>query len=75
MVRKPVYEFNKSQARTTHNGERMCLSEYNSPESKAAFEKTIAEWEAAHPERKPVVSLHDQETLGFVVRFGFEVRC
>lgn len=57
MARKPVYGQNKGLARTTVNGNRVYLGEYNSPESKAAFEKIISDWEAAHAERMPSVSL------------------
>jgi integrase len=51
MARKPLYGCNKGLARTTVHGKRIYLGEYNSPESKAAFEKIIADWEAAHAER------------------------
>jgi integrase len=59
MARKPVYGLHSAsgKARTTVNGKRVYLGEYNSPESKAAFEKIIADWEAAHAERKPTVNV------------------
>ena len=53
MARKPVYGFHEAsgQARTTFNGERHYLGVFNSPKSKTAFNKILAEWEAAHSER------------------------
>lgn len=57
MARKPVYGNHKGTARTTVNGKRIYLGRYNSPESLAAFDKIIAEWEAAHAERKTTVSV------------------
>jgi len=57
MARRPVYGQNKGLARTTVNGKRVYLGEYNSPASKAAFEKIISDWEAAHVERKPAVNV------------------
>ncbi|MCA9011291.1 MAG: site-specific integrase [Planctomycetaceae bacterium] len=56
MARKPVYGHNKGLARTTVNGKRIYLGTYNSPESKAAFEQIMADWEAAHAERSPTIS-------------------
>ncbi|MFO0428715.1 MAG: tyrosine-type recombinase/integrase [Planctomyces sp.] len=59
MARKPVYGFHSTsgQARTTVNGKRISLGRYNSPESKAAFEKIISDWEAAHAERRTTVNV------------------
>ena len=59
MARKPVYGFHSTsgQARTTCNGKRIPLGVYNSPESKAAFDKLMADWEAAHFERRPTVDV------------------
>lgn len=57
MARKPVYGQNKGLARTTFNGKRIYLGEYNSPESKAAFEKIMSDWEEAHAERRTTVSV------------------
>jgi len=59
MARQPVYGFHSTSgnARTTVNGKRVYLGTYNSPESKAAFEKIMAEWEAAHAERAPTVNV------------------
>ncbi|HQX50632.1 MAG TPA: hypothetical protein PLR25_12035 [Planctomycetaceae bacterium] len=57
MARKPLYSCNKGLARTTVNGKRMYLGKYNSPESLAAFNKIIADWEAAHAERTPTVNV------------------
>ena len=53
MARKPVYGFHSTsgQARTTVNGKRVSLGVYDSPKSKTAFNKILAEWEAAHSER------------------------
>lgn len=53
MARKPVYGFHEAsgQARTTFNGQRHYLGVFNSPESKKAFDKILADWEAAHSER------------------------
>ncbi len=56
MARKPVYGNHKGSARTTVNGKRIYLGEYNSPVSIAAFEKISADWEAAHCERRPTVN-------------------
>jgi len=58
MARKPLYGFHSTsgQARTTVNGKRVSLGAYGSPESKAAFEKISADWEAAHAERRPTVN-------------------
>ncbi len=55
MARKPVYGFHEAsgQARTTFNGQRHYLGVHNSPKSKTAFNKIMAEWEAAHAERRP----------------------
>jgi hypothetical protein len=36
---------------------RVYLGEYNSPKSRAAFDKIIADWEAAHAERTPTVNV------------------
>ena len=57
MARKPVYGNHKGSARTTANGKRVYLGVYGSPESKAAFEKIMADWEAAHAERRPTVNV------------------
>lgn len=57
MARKPVYGCHKGSARTTVNGKRIYLGAFNSPESKAAFEKIMADWEAAHAERRPTVNV------------------
>lgn len=59
MARKPVYGFHRTsgQARTTVNGKRVSLGIYGSPESKAEFDKVIANWEAAHAERTPTVNV------------------
>lgn len=57
MARKPLYGHNKGLARTTVNGKRVYLGEYNSPESKAAFAEIIAEWETAHAERRPTANV------------------
>ena len=59
MARKPVYGFHSTsgKARTTVNGKRVYLGEFNSPESKTAFEKIMADWQAAHCERKPTVNV------------------
>lgn len=57
MARKPVYGNHKGSARTTVNGKRVYLGAYNSPESKAAFDEIISDWEAAHAERKPTVNV------------------
>ena len=57
MVRKPIYGCNKDLARTTVNGKRVYLGEYNSQESKAAFDEIMADWEAAHVERGPTVDV------------------
>lgn len=53
MARKPVYGHHEAsgQARTTFNGQRHYLGVYNSPKSKTAFNKILAEWEEAHSER------------------------
>jgi integrase len=58
MARRPVYGFHATsgQARTTVNGKRVSLGVYDSPESKAAFQKIMADWDAAHAERKPTVN-------------------
>ena len=40
MARKPVYGNHKGSARTTVNGKRVYLGEYNSPKSIAAFDRT-----------------------------------
>jgi integrase len=58
MARKPVYGFHSTsgQARTTVNGKRVSLGAYNSPQSKAAFDKIMADWQAAHCERTPTVN-------------------
>ncbi len=58
MARKPVYGLHGKSglARTTVNGKRVLLGMYGSPESKAAYEKIIADWEAAHAERRPTVN-------------------
>ena len=59
MARKPVYGFHctSGKARTTVNGKRVYLGEYDSPESKAAFDSIMADWEAAHFERRPTVDV------------------
>jgi integrase len=57
MARKPVYGCNKGLARTTINGTRVYLGAYGSQESKAAYEKIIADWEAAHAPRKPKINV------------------
>lgn len=57
MARKPVYGHNKGLARTTVNGKRVYLGAYNSPESKAAFDKIMSDWEAAHAERRTTVNV------------------
>lgn len=59
MARKPVYGLHAAtgQARTTVNGRRVYLGAYNTPESLAQFDRIIADWEAAHVERKPTVNL------------------
>ena len=57
MARKPLYSCNKGLARTTVNEKRMYLGKYNSPESIAAFNKIMADWEAAHAERSPTVNV------------------
>lgn len=53
MARKPIYGLHAARnlARTTVNGKRVYLGPYDSPESKAAFNRILAEWEAAHAER------------------------
>ncbi len=53
MARRPIYGLHAARnlARTTVNGKRIYLGPYNSPESKSAFNKILAEWEAAHAER------------------------
>lgn len=53
MARKPIYGLHAARnlARTTVNGKRIYLGPYGSPESKTAFNKILAEWEAAHSER------------------------
>ena len=58
MARKPVYGFHSTsgQARTTVNGKRISLGRYNSPESIAAFNNIMADWEAAHAERRPTIN-------------------
>ena len=59
MARKPVYGFHctSGKARTTVNGKRVYLGEYDSPDSKAAFDRIMAEWQAAHTERTPTVNV------------------
>lgn len=59
MARKPVYGLHAASgnARTTVNGKRVYLGEYNSPESIAAFDKIMADWETAHVERRPSVDV------------------
>jgi len=57
MARKPVYGNHKGSARTTVNGKRVYLGTYNSPESIAAFNKIMADWESAHAERTPTVNV------------------
>ena len=53
MARKPIYGLHAARnlARTTVNGKRIYLGVFNSPESKKAFDKILADWEAAHSER------------------------
>lgn len=53
MARRPIYGLHAARnlARTTVNGKRVYLGEYGSPESKAAFNRILADWEAAHAER------------------------
>ena len=57
MARKPVYGNHQGSARTTVNGKRVYLGEYNSPESKAAFDKIMSDWEAAHAERRTTINV------------------
>ena len=59
MARKPVYGLHGKSglARTTVNGKRVLIGVYGSPESKAAFDKIMADWEAAHFERRPTVDV------------------
>ena len=57
MARKPVYGNHKGSARTTVNGKRVYLGAYDSPESIAAFDQIMADWEAAHAERRPTVDV------------------
>lgn len=58
MARKPVYGLHGKSglARTTVNGKRVLLGVFGAPESKAAYDKIIADWEAAHVERRPTVN-------------------
>ncbi len=58
MARKPVYgnHVTSGQARTTVNGKRISIGVYGSPDTKAKFEKILADWEAAHAERTPVIN-------------------
>lgn len=60
MARKPVYGLHAAsgRARTTVNGKRIYLGEYDSPESRQAYDKILAEWEANHAERTPAASVH-----------------
>ena len=48
----------EGQARTTVNGKRIYLGEYDSPESRKAYEKILAEWEANHAERTPAATVN-----------------
>jgi integrase len=59
MARKPVYGFHSTSgnARTTVNGKRIYLGLYDSPESHAAFDRIMADWETAHAERRPTVNV------------------
>ena len=59
MARQPVYGLHKptNQARTTFNGKRIYLGQYDSPESRRKFDEVIARWEAAKAGRTtPTVS-------------------
>ncbi|MFY9255998.1 MAG: hypothetical protein WAO83_21265 [Fuerstiella sp.] len=49
MARKPVYGLHKAtnQARTTFNGKRLYLGQYDSPESRRKFDEVLARWDAA----------------------------
>ena len=53
MARSAIYGLHAARnlARTTINGKRVYLGEYGSPESKAAFNRILADWESAHAER------------------------
>lgn len=58
MARKPLYNCDKGLARTTVNGKRVYLGRYDSPESRKAYDKILAEWEANHAERSPAAAVN-----------------